>query len=273
MAALVAFAYHVHMWIVWRTARVEVIGCDRLVEALKRDQRVALALWHENLIMSIYGAREFRPATLASKSDIGNVISAILERVGFHVFRGGTSRSKTRRTPVLKDLVAYFKNHKDVLLAITVDGSAGPARKMKPGIIAMAEQSAAPIFVIHTSCRPCFRIWTWDRTCFPLAFGKVVVLFEGPIPAPRPGISGFRKARDQTDLLLRDTAKRADAYLRTRELPPPDPALELGTDYGEYTTRRGAKLFPKGATPVTPKPIDQPEEAASAPSHPQDSLA
>ncbi len=259
-SVLVALTYHLHMWVVWRTGRVEVIGCDRVVEAMRRHDRVALALWHENLVMAIYAAREFRPTTLASKSDIGNVISAILVRMGYRVFRGGTSRSKSRRTPVLHEMVDHFRRHRDIMLAITVDGSAGPARKMKPGVVALAEQAEAAIFVMHTSCRPCFRIWTWDRTRFPLAFGRVVVMFEGPIPPPAPGMSGFRKARDQTDLLLRDTAARVESYLSTGEMPPPDAALELCPDYGAYDTRRGAKLFTGGATPLTPSPIEEPAE-------------
>lgn len=252
----IALSYQIHLWCVWRTGRIEIIGCDRLVETMRRHERVALALWHENLIMAIYALRECRPTTLASKSDIGDVIATILERLHYKVFRGGTSRGKSRRSPALDEMVAYFKSHRDILLAITVDGSAGPARKMKPGIIALSEQAQAPIFVMHCECRPCFRIWTWDKTRIPLGFGKVVILLEGPLLPEPAGISGFRKSRDKTDLLLRDTCRRAEAYLKTGDLLPADEALGLDPSYGKGETRRGKSLFPKGPPPIVPRPIE-----------------
>ena len=95
----IAVSYQIHLWCVWRTARIEVVGCDRLFETLRRHDRAALAIWHENLIMSIYGLRECKPPTLASKSDIGDVIATVLKRNNFHVFRGGSSRGKSRRSP------------------------------------------------------------------------------------------------------------------------------------------------------------------------------
>ena len=260
----IAVSYQIHLWCVWRTARIEVVGCDRLFETLRRHDRVALAIWHENLIMSIYGLRECKPTTLASKSDIGDVIATVLKRNNFHVFRGGSSRGKSRRSPALEKMVEYFKSHRDILIPITVDGSAGPARKMKPGVIALAEQAQAPIFVMHCECRPCFRIWTWDKTRIPLGFGKIVMVFEGPILPQPPGLKGFRKSRDQTDLLLRDTCKRAETLLKTGELPPADPALELDPSYGEGETRRGRSLFAKGESPIVPRPVEAPAALDSA---------
>lgn len=252
----IAVSYRVHMWCVWRTARIEVVGCDRLIETIRRHERVALATWHENLIIAGYAIREFRPTTLASNSDIGDVIATILKSLKYHVFRGGTSRSKSRQSPALEAMVAHFKSHRDIMMALTVDGSAGPARKMKPGVIALSQQAQAPIFVMHCECRPCFRIWTWDKTRIPLGFGKVVVVFEGPVLPPAEGISGFRKARDQTDLMLHDTCRRAEAYLKTGELLPADPALGLDPSYGRGDTRRGLSLFGKGPSPISPQLID-----------------
>lgn len=251
----IATSYQIHLWCVWRTSRIEVVGCDRLIETMKRHDRIALALWHESLILAIYAIRECRPTTLASKSDIGDVISTILERLDYNVFRGGSSRSKSRQTAVLDDMVAYFKTHREVLLAITVDGSAGPARKMKPGIIALAGQADAPIFAMHCVCRPCLRIWTWDRTRVPMLFGKIVIVFEGPVMPGGAGISAFRAARDKAALLLDDTADRAEAYLRTGQLPAAAQALELDASYGRGDRRPGRSLCEESEHLFAPEPI------------------
>ncbi|XAL98543.1 DUF374 domain-containing protein [Phycisphaeraceae bacterium D3-23] len=253
----IAVTYHIHIWCVWRTARIEVAGCDRLIEAMRRHDRLALAMWHENLIIAAYALRECRPTTVASKSDIGDVISTILDRLDYRVFRGGSSRGKSRRSPVLEEMVAYFKSHRDVMMALTVDGSAGPARKMKPGVIALAGQAQAPIFVMHCVCRPCFRIWTWDRTRVPLGFGKIVIVFEGPVMPGDPGIKGFRVARDKTDLLLHDAARRAEAYLKTKQLPATDPELGLDPGYGSDDMRRGRTLCDEKTPLFTPTPIGE----------------
>jgi lysophospholipid acyltransferase (LPLAT)-like uncharacterized protein len=259
VAWVLAWVVWVYMSLVWYTSRVESYGLSRAAVAIKRHRNLLVALWHENVVLSPWAYRQFKPTTLASRSDIGEVITAALKRQGYHVFRGGSSKGKSRRSAVLKDLVQYVKDYQDVLLALTVDGSSGPARVLKPGIIALSHETGAPIFTVNAISSRSIKARTWDRTRFPLPFGRIVIVMEGPLRCDDNTLGGseFRRLRDQAQLLLEDAANRAEHLLKHGELPPPDPALDLDPSYGEEDRRVGRSLLLPGEAPLNPRPVGE----------------
>jgi lysophospholipid acyltransferase (LPLAT)-like uncharacterized protein len=255
VAIVLAWVYRGYMALVWHTSRVESYGMARAVNAVNAHRNVVVALWHDNVVLAPRCCRDFRPTTLASRSDSGEIITAALRLQQYHVFRGGSSRGKSRRTPVLQQLVEYVKQREEVVLALTVDGSTGPARVLKPGVIALACDTGAPIFAIHIACRPTIRARSWDRTRIPLPFGRIVMVLEGPIIPKSKPIDGeeFRRLRDQTQLLLEDTANRAERYLAGESPPPPDPRLELDPSYGDRDLRKGRAILNPDEPPPNPR--------------------
>lgn len=258
-AVAVAWVYRVYMSLVWHTSRIESYGVGRAIRAMVEHRRVVVAIWHDNAVLAPRAYRELSPTTLASRSDIGEVITAVLKLHGYHVFRGGSSRGRSRRTPVLPQLVGHVKGRQEVMLALTVDGSSGPARVCKPGIIALSCETGAPIYATHVACRPALRLPSWDRTRVPLPFGKIVIVLEGPILSKKHPIDAdeFRRLREQTQLLLDDTARRAERCVSGQTLAPPDPRLDLDPSYGERDKRVGRSfLLPHEPAP-NPKPTTE----------------
>jgi hypothetical protein len=188
MAVLVAVLprlYLAYMWLVWKTSHVEEIGCD--LEAVRAAYgRAVVALWHNEVFFVAWAFRRFRGHTLASRGDFGEVITRMLELCNFHVFRGGSSAGKSRRSPeVVGDMVAHMNRTPGVIYGITVDGSNGPAYRMKSGAIRIAIACQAPVLVEKTWCRRYLRLGTWDRTIVPLPFNRIVHVFAGPYLPPR----------------------------------------------------------------------------------------
>lgn len=255
LAACLAWSYRGYMALVWHSSRVESYGMGRAVNAVRTHDNLLVALWHDNVVLAPRCGRDFRPTTLASHSDSGELISAILRLQKYHVFRGGSSRGKSRRTPVLQQLVDYVKKRREVLVALTVDGSTGPARVLKPGIIALSRDTGAPIFAIHIACKPVIHAPSWDRTRIPLPFGRIVLVFEGPIRCDLKPIDAeeFRRLRDKTQLLLDDTARRAEQYIARKQLIPPDPRLELDPSYGDRDLRTGRDFLRSDERPINPR--------------------
>ena len=256
LAALgLAWTYRGYIALVWHTCRVESYGMARAVNAVNKHRNIVVALWHDNIVLAPRACRVFRPTTLASRSDSGELITAALRMQQYHVFRGGSSRGKSRRAPVLQQLIEYIKQREEVMLALTVDGSTGPARVLKPGIIALSCETGAPIFAIHIACKPVVKAPSWDRTRIPLPFGRIVIVVEGPIICGEKPIDNdeFRRVREQTQLLLDDTAERAERYLAGDSPPPPDPRLQLDTSYGDRDLRIGRAILNPGEPPPSPK--------------------
>ncbi len=258
-AWVLAWVYWGYMLLVWYTSRVESFGFSRAAIAMKRHRNILMTLWHENVVLTPWSFREFKPTSFASRSDIGEVISAVMIRQGYFIFRGGSSKGKSRRTAVLKDLIQHVKDRQGVLLALAVDGASGPARVLKPGAIALSNATGAPIFAAHAVSSREIRIPTWDRTRFPLPFGRIVIVMQGPLRCDDNPLKGkeFRRLRNQAQLLMEDAARRAEHYLKHGELPPPNPALDLDPSYGEEDKRVSRSLLLPGEPRPNPRPLDK----------------
>ncbi len=254
-AWVLAWIYKLYMGLVWHTSRVEAYGMARAVAAVNRHRNILVAVWHDNVILAPRCCRIFSPTTLASRSDIGDVITAVLKLQNYHVFRGGSSRGRSRRTPILQQLVKYLNEREEVVLALTVDGSTGPARILKPGIIGLSHDTGAPIFAAHIACRPMFRLRSWDRTRVPLPFGRIVMVVEGPIHCSDRELDAdeFQRLRALAQRLLEDTADRAERCLAGEPLPEPDPELGLDPSYGDRSCRPGKALLTPDEPPPNPR--------------------
>jgi Kdo2-lipid IVA 3' secondary acyltransferase len=182
-AAVVPRLYTGYMWLVEVTSRHD----DRLTTLLNgcadRHDRAVAVLWHQEVFSVAYNYRHFHGHTLASVSDFGRVITAMLERCNFFVIRGG-SGSRSRRRAVLPTLIAHMQTHPRVIYGLTVDGSQGPVFRMKPGGALIARDCRAPVVAVRTWYRRGITLNTWDRTQIPLPFNRRVTLAAGPYWIP-----------------------------------------------------------------------------------------
>ena len=222
--------YLAYMWLVRVTSREDDhLLQEQIYGALARHDRVIGALWHDEVFSVAYNYRLYRPHTLASVSDFGEVISEMLRLCHFVVFRGG-SGSKSRRRDVLGDLIDHMQTTPRVIYGLTVDGSQGPAYRIKPGCVLIARACRAPLVVVRTRYRRGLTLDTWDRTQIPLPFNRRITLASGPywIPpdADEAACEAFR--RHVENELLELTARVA---------------VELEGDPGPYWG------FPSGWTP------------------------
>jgi lysophospholipid acyltransferase (LPLAT)-like uncharacterized protein len=153
-SATVPALYVAYMWVVWLTSRVEDCGFGTLPAV--RDQYGGFVgmLWHEEVFSVAWAYRSMKPHTLASRGDSGDIISRILSRCGFVVFRGGSSRrASRRRTEVLGEMIHHMKSTNRVVYGITVDGSNGPGHEVKPGALVIARECKKPIMLVRTWAR------------------------------------------------------------------------------------------------------------------------
>jgi len=174
---LIAFGFRLLDW--WaRTLRYEIADRSNLLSTTVTKNYVG-ALWHNRLLLISYVLKRFAPhrpgAGLISASRDGDLIAPLVERFGFQVVRGSSSRLGA--TGML-ELVGILAAGRDVLL--TPDGPRGPVYELGPGIILLAQKSGAPIQPINMEFSSCWRAKSWDRFILPRPFSKVRVIF-GPL--------------------------------------------------------------------------------------------
>jgi lysophospholipid acyltransferase (LPLAT)-like uncharacterized protein len=227
--ALFPTLYLLYMRCVWATSRIVDHGLSDLFEISRKHNGAVGLLWHEEVVTVAWGYAYmgFRPHTLASLSNDGAVITRLLERCGFVVFRGGSSdRDSRRRSDVTRELTEHMNTTDGVIYGLTVDGSKGPAYRLKRGGIVVARDCGRPIVLVRTWYQRCFRLDTWDRAAIPLPFNRIHYYMIGPYFAPpdadtEAGLERFRRQLEDDLIELAgrsydDLGQPRPANLRTR---------------------------------------------------------
>ena len=240
LGALLPWLYVAYCWLVWKTSRV-VDGTTGPISALgRRHGRCVGLLWHQEVFTVAWGyhlARP-RPHTLASTGNFGHLVTRLLERCGFVVFRGGSSRGTARRVRVLPTMIRHMRDTREGLIyGITVDGSNGPPFRLKAGGPMIARSCRAPIWLTRTWCARRIELPTWDRTVIPLPWNRIVILGAGPYwIEPECSAEEFARAVRHLEEELLALADRAARVFD----PAGDPAVQAA--------------FPPGWEPA-PRPL------------------
>ncbi|MGH9366638.1 MAG: lysophospholipid acyltransferase family protein [Thermoanaerobaculia bacterium] len=195
------------------TLSIERLHFERYLELRARGVPILFCLWHGRMFLPIQVHRDQGIVTMASQSEDGEIIARWLERNGYAVVRGSTSRGGGE---ALRRMVRQVRSGRHA--ALTVDGPKGPPRIVQPGVLQLARLTGAWILPITYSCaRPRF-LKSWDRYLVPVPFSRNVVAWGEPflIPAEMPDRTALSRIAEALDAATRE----ADA---AAGIDPPSP--------------------------------------------------
>jgi lysophospholipid acyltransferase (LPLAT)-like uncharacterized protein len=175
--SLIAFGFRLlQIWA--RTLRYEVDDQAGVVGKPVTENYIG-ALWHNRLLIFPLILRRFfsnrHGAALISASRDGDLLAAAIQRFGYDVVRGSSSRLGASAIRQLTEVLAAGRD-----VVITPDGPRGPAYELGPGIIFLAEKSGAAVLPMNLEFSHCWRLGSWDRFIVPRPFSKVRVLVSEP---------------------------------------------------------------------------------------------
>jgi lysophospholipid acyltransferase (LPLAT)-like uncharacterized protein len=174
---LIAFGFRL-LQVLGRTLRYEMDDRAGIVGKPVNENYIG-ALWHNRLLIFPLVLRRFFPnrqgAALISASRDGDLLADAIERFGFDVVRGSSSRLGTSGVRQLADVL---QSHRDVV--ITPDGPRGPVYELGQGIIYLAQKSGAAVLPMNMEYSSCWRVSSWDRFIVPRPFAKVRVIIGQP---------------------------------------------------------------------------------------------
>jgi len=182
--------YVAYLRFVERTSHVDADELTALLENRAPGDHIAFALLHQDVLAQPWFFRDRGVTALAQKTDAGDIIAAILEHIGFSAARGGTSASARRRVPVVQKMIKDAVERSDgSVVAITPDGSSGPAGVVRPGIAYFALRTGATVYCVKLVAAHAVFAPTWDRTQIPMPFNRIRVHVSPALPAPTGNVT------------------------------------------------------------------------------------
>jgi lysophospholipid acyltransferase (LPLAT)-like uncharacterized protein len=174
---LIAFGFRLlQLWA--RTLRFEIEDRAGIVGRPVTENYIG-ALWHNRLLIFPFVLRRFFPqrqgAALISASRDGDLLADAVQRFGYDVIRGSSSRLGASAILQLTEVLASGRD-----VVITPDGPRGPAYELGPGIIFLAQKSGTAVLPMNLEYSRSWRLGSWDRFIVPRPFSKVRVLIDEP---------------------------------------------------------------------------------------------
>ncbi len=192
----------------WRKRR---FGSNHLNARGEKGQYSIIATWHESIPSGTVMHRNRGYVALVSLHRDGQMISKIMERLGFRTVRGSSS---TGGTQALREMLRVGRE--PVSMVITPDGPRGPAHTVAPGTLFLAATLGRPVIAYGFACNKMWRAKSWDRMVLPKPFSKIAIGFSAPMFVPREALKDEQlMAKYQQELMQRfeDAHQHAEAVL------------------------------------------------------------
>ena len=174
---LVPYLAYSYVTVVGWTTRNTVLRADIPRKIHADGERFIYAFWHQRQMFFTWSHRNVEASVLVSKSKDGEMIAKTMELSRIGAVRGSSSRGGATAA---REMVEILRSGRDV--GITPDGPRGPARKVKEGVVRVAQLSGMPIVPIANALSNKLEIArAWDRFQFALPFGRSVVIYGEPI--------------------------------------------------------------------------------------------
>ena len=118
-------------------------------------------LWHEDMLTLGYACRGRGIYVLISRSKDGELITQVIERLGFQTVRGSTNRGGASAA---REIITGLNG---VSAAITPDGPRGPRREFQLGAVFLSSRTSMPLVPIGLAYERPWRLGSWDKLAIP----------------------------------------------------------------------------------------------------------
>jgi hypothetical protein len=193
-----------------KTIRVIPDGVERIQDHIAKGGTVVFACWHQRFFSGFFVPRIFgmNPCIMISQSRDGDVVSDVVARIGWVPVRGSTSRGGKK---ALQEMIAGVRKYR--MSGHIVDGPQGPPHIVKPGLIALAQQTGAAICPGYISYENPWVFNSWDRFMIPKPFSRVLLRAGDFMFVPKDlNEKSFEDVRLDVERKMVEGYAEADAY-------------------------------------------------------------
>ncbi len=177
---ILGFLAYLYIVFCYKTTSWVTVNFD-LQEENTINDAVIYAFWHGRLAMMPYVRKHHKKMNvLISNHSDGQIIKNAMSHFNFNTISGSSQKNSFA---AIKKIISALKNHEYV--AITPDGSRGPAQEINSNIIEIAKITQVPIIPMIFSISSCIILRSWDSFMLPLPFSKGVFVYGKSITIPK----------------------------------------------------------------------------------------
>ncbi|RMD79123.1 MAG: DUF374 domain-containing protein [Lentisphaerae bacterium] len=184
-----------------RTLKVRLEDPNGFFEASKKDPQANIyVIWHNRLLflVPLVPAHIRRnTAFLASRSEDGDIITAIFESFGMTPIRGSTNRQGRDKGGVRALIQMRRRINEGFSIGLTPDGPRGPLYHVHDGAVWLALKSGAAVIPVGLEVQSCWRLKSWDRTILPKPFSLVRVIVGDAVRVDAGENADFEEVRER----------------------------------------------------------------------------
>jgi lysophospholipid acyltransferase (LPLAT)-like uncharacterized protein len=161
------------------TYRWRAEGLEHYDAIVASGKQPILAFWHGRILPAMYFFRNRGIVVMISLNFDGEWIGRTIQRFGYGVARGSTSRGGARALVQLRRELSDGRP-----AGFALDGPRGPARVAQAGAVFLAAAAGHPVLPFHAEAD---RYWTarsWDQTQVPKPFARVALVVGEPLFVP-----------------------------------------------------------------------------------------
>ncbi len=133
-----------------------------------------VAFWHGKMITGWLLAKTLFPgekiAAVVSMSEDGQALADTIERLGFLLIRGSSSRGGSEVKRAMQNAI-----QKENIVVLTPDGPRGPVNQFKYGTLQLASKNHYPLVFAEISYASKWKLKSWDQFEIPKPFSKTFV--------------------------------------------------------------------------------------------------
>ena len=169
-----------------------------------------LVTWHRGLLVAAWALRDRGLWVPLSLSRDGDLAAGALSHLGFaRSPRGSSSRGGSL---LLREMIRRVRAGESG--GVLPDGPRGPAFVVKPGVLALAAATGAPLVPVGIAARPALQLGSWDRALLPTPFARVFLHYGEPLEVPRSAnAAALDAAREQLTEGLQRARRAAEEEL------------------------------------------------------------
>ncbi|MEN9362662.1 MAG: hypothetical protein RL095_4197 [Verrucomicrobiota bacterium] len=140
-------------------------------------------VWHNRILSTpalMPPSLRQRTWAMASRSDDGQVITDVLQKLGFHSLRGSAMKNGRDKGGATALMQAIHVLQEGKLVCIIPDGPRGPRYSVQPGAVMAAVKAGVPIIPLGVNHSCAIRLPSWDKLEIPLPFSRAELVIGKP---------------------------------------------------------------------------------------------